>query len=77
MENVNFIFKFIPSSYMKNLLENVVKLKINGLGQTPLTAGGLLTPVDKLTALVTGKVRTSVFWLAGKGDCSVCRILRE
>ena len=28
MENVNFIFKFIPSSYIKNLLEIVVKLKI-------------------------------------------------
>ncbi len=27
-ENVNFIFKFIPSSYIKNLLEIVVKLKI-------------------------------------------------
>ena len=27
MENVNFIFKFIPS-YIKNLLEIVVKLKI-------------------------------------------------
>ncbi len=28
IENVNFIFKFIPSSYIKNLLEIVVKLKI-------------------------------------------------
>ena len=28
MENVNFVFKFIPSSYIKNLLEIVVKLKI-------------------------------------------------
>ncbi len=28
MENVNFIFKFITSSYIKNLLEIVVKLKI-------------------------------------------------
>ena len=28
MENVNFIFKFILSSYIKNLLETVVKLKI-------------------------------------------------
>ncbi len=28
MENVNFIFKFISSSYVKNLLEIVVKLKI-------------------------------------------------
>ena len=27
MENVNFILKFIPSSYIKNLLEIVVKLK--------------------------------------------------
>ncbi len=27
MENVNFIFKFIPSSYIKNLLEIIVKLK--------------------------------------------------
>ncbi len=27
-ENVNFIFKFIPSSYIKTLLEIVVKLKI-------------------------------------------------
>ncbi len=29
MENDNFIFKCIPSSYIKNLLEIVVKLKIN------------------------------------------------
>ena len=28
MENVNFIFKFIPSSYIKNFLEIIVKLKI-------------------------------------------------
>ncbi len=28
MENVNFIFKFIPASCIKNLLEIVVKLKI-------------------------------------------------
>ncbi len=28
MENVNFIFKFIPSSYIKNLLQIAVKLKI-------------------------------------------------
>ncbi len=28
MENVNYIFKFIPSSYIKKLLEIVVKLKI-------------------------------------------------
>ena len=28
MENVNIIFKFIPSSYIQNLLEIVVKLKI-------------------------------------------------
>ncbi len=28
MENGNFIFKFIPSSYIKNLLEIVVKLNI-------------------------------------------------
>ncbi len=28
MENVNFILKFIPSSYIKNLLDIVVKLKI-------------------------------------------------
>ncbi len=28
MENVNFMFKFIPSSYIKNFLEIVVKLKI-------------------------------------------------
>ncbi len=27
MENVNFTFKFIPSSYIKNLLEIVVKIK--------------------------------------------------
>ena len=31
MENDNFIFKFIPSSYIKNLLEIVVKLKIKKL----------------------------------------------
>ncbi len=30
-ENVSFIFKFIPSSYIKNLLEIVVKLKNAGL----------------------------------------------
>ncbi len=28
MENVNFIFKFSPSSYIQNLLEIVLKLKI-------------------------------------------------
>ena len=28
MENVNFIFKFIPFSYIKSLLEIVVKSKI-------------------------------------------------
>ncbi len=28
MENVNFIFKFIPSYYIKHLLEIIVKLKI-------------------------------------------------
>ncbi len=28
MENVNFIFKFIPSSYINKLLEIVLKIKI-------------------------------------------------
>ncbi len=28
MENVNFIFNFFPSSYIRNLLEIAVKLKI-------------------------------------------------
>ena len=28
MENANFILKFIPSSYIKKLLEIAVKLKI-------------------------------------------------
>ena len=28
MENINFILKCIPSSYIKNLLEIVVKLKL-------------------------------------------------
>ncbi len=28
MENVNFIYKLIPFSYIKNLLEIVVKIKI-------------------------------------------------
>ncbi len=28
MENIKFIFKFIPSSYIKNLLKIVVKLKV-------------------------------------------------
>ena len=32
MENVNFIFKFIPFSYIKNLLEIVAKLKIKNAG---------------------------------------------
>ena len=32
MENVNFIFNFIPSSYIKNLLEIVVKLKFKNGG---------------------------------------------